>query len=269
MTVVLFVYGLLFGSFSGAAVWRLHKYMLAREHGHKPATKHSMIRGRSMCEGCGHELSAADLVPLLSWLFLGAKCRYCKASLSWKYPVLELVMAVAFTASYVALAPTGLMGWSSLVLWLGVLVALVVLGVYDLGWMLLPDVVLLPLVGLAFARALTLWASGSGTGYLLAGLLAGGSFYTLAAVSGGKWMGGGDIKLAAFMGLWLGPRGTLVAMLVGFNAAAVVGIALLVSRRRRGRDQLPFGPFLVVGTIVAMLWAPQLVGWYLSLGGVG
>jgi prepilin signal peptidase PulO-like enzyme (type II secretory pathway) len=163
--------------------------------------------------------------------------------------------------------------------WVVLLTMLLVLAVYDLRWLLLPDKVMLPLIGVAavytavMAGLVAWWWPGAQWWQVLAGplaaaLLAGGGFYTLVVVSKGRAMGGGDIKLAFAMGLILGLQGTAVAMLVAFNVAAALGLVLIATKKRGRRDQIPFGPFLVGGTVVAFLWGRELVDWYLRLTGV-
>jgi prepilin signal peptidase PulO-like enzyme (type II secretory pathway) len=106
-------------------------------------------------------------------------------------------------------------------------------------------------------------------GPLGAALVAGGVFYAIAALSKGRAMGGGDIKLVFAMGLLVGLKGTAVAMLLAFNSAAIVGVALIGLKLKHRRDHIPFGPFLVAGTIVAYLYGHSLVDWYLHLNGLG
>jgi prepilin signal peptidase PulO-like enzyme (type II secretory pathway) len=156
---------------------------------------------------------------------------------------------------------------------------LLVLAVYDLRWLILPDKVMLPMIGVAVVfvavmAGLTEWGWPATqawrmlAGPLAAALVAGGGFYALVYLSKGRAMGGGDIKLAFAMGLILGLKGTAVALLVAFNAAAAVGIVLIVLKRRGRKDQIPFGPFLVGGTVVAFLWGQEIVDWYLRLNGL-
>jgi leader peptidase (prepilin peptidase) / N-methyltransferase len=249
------VFGLLIGSAINAMVWRLY-------------VGRSWVRGRSECPDCGHKLAARDLVPVVSWVMLGGRCRYCGKRIHWQYPVVELLTAGLFALSAAVLEP----GWWRLGVWLVMLVMLIVLAVYDLRWMILPDKITLPLVVVALGYSVvTAGLAGSVQvlwGALVAGGVAGGAFLGLVAVTRGRAMGGGDVKLAAGMGLMLGVQATAVAMLVAFNAAAVVGLGLIVAGRRTRKDEMPFGPFLVAGTVVAFLFGRALVAWYLRLNGV-
>ena len=260
MLIVIYValLGLLVGSAINALVWRLH-------------VGRSWVHGRSECPECGHQLAARDLVPVASWLLLRGKCRYCRASIK-DSPIVEAGTAVLFGLSAFALSPATAWGYVELAVWLLILTMLIILAVYDARWMLLPDKVMLPTL-LTVLGLLVLQAYQQGSvqglgGPFLAALLGGGGFLTLVVVTKGRAMGGGDIKLAAVMGLLLGLQATAVAMLLAFNAAALVGVALIALHRRRRRDQIPFGPFLVLGTVTAYLYGRDLADWYLRLNGL-
>jgi leader peptidase (prepilin peptidase)/N-methyltransferase len=252
------LFGLLFGSAINAMVWRLH-------------VGRSWAKGRSECPDCGHVLSSRDLVPVLSWLMLGGRCRYCRAPIK-DHPVVEVATSIVFALSAFALVSTGVLSWVQLVFWLVLAVMLIVLAVYDQRWLILPDKVMLPLIVVAFLYVVTMSVAAHSprmlAEYLLAAMLAGGAFYSLVFFSKGRAMGGGDIKLAFAMGLILGPGRTLLALLIAFNVAAIVGIAMMALRHRSRKDQIPFGPFLVTATIVAFLYGQQIIEWYLRLNGL-
>ncbi len=252
------LFGLIFGSAINAMVWRLK-------------VGRSWARGRSVCSECGHTLAAKDLVPVLSWIALGGKCRYCRKPIA-DHPVVELVTGVVFGVSAYVLAPTSLAGWVGLGFWLVLVVMLLVLAVYDARWMILPDVVMVPtiVVALVYTVVMAVMARSPqvALGAFEAAVAVGGAFYGLVVVTKGRGMGGGDIKLAFAMGLVLGLQGTAIAMFVAFNVAAVVGLVLIAKRKRGRRDHMPFGPYLVGGTMVAFLFGRQIVAWYLKLNGL-
>lgn len=251
-------FGLVIGSAINAYVWRLK-------------VGRSWVHGRSECPDCGHQLAAKDLVPVVSWLMLGGKCRYCRKPIQ-DHPIVEVMTALLFGLSAYVLNPQGLTGWVELSWWLVMLVLLIVLAAYDARWMILPDKVMIPLAVVAAAHVLYLvWLTSSwhvAVMSVLAAVLAGGGFLLLAMVSKGKAMGGGDIKLAAVMGLILGLMSSAFAMMVSFDVAALVGLALIIAHRRRRRDLIPFGPFLVLGTVVAYLWGHDIMQWYLRANGL-
>jgi prepilin signal peptidase PulO-like enzyme (type II secretory pathway) len=251
--------GLIVGSAINAIVWRLY-------------VGRSWVRGRSMCPECKHKLAAKDLVPVFSWLVLGGKCRYCKAKIHWQYPVVEIITAGLFALSASRMMPQTWLDGLQLALWLVMLTMLIVLTVYDFRWMILPDKVVYPAILLAGVW-LMLGATEAFDLHTLAGpteaaVLAGAMFYALAAISKGRAMGGGDIKLVFLMGLLLGLKGTMLALLIAFNTGAIFGLLMLALHRKKRRDHIPFGPFLVLGTLVAFLYGQDIVQWYLTINGL-
>jgi len=252
------LFGLIFGSAINAMVWRLK-------------VGRSWVKGRSECCDCGHTLYAKDLVPVLSWLVLGGKCRYCRKPIK-DHPIVELVTAGVFGLSAYVLAPVTLVAWVGFGFWLVIAVMLITLAAYDGRWLILPDKVMVPLIVVALCYVVTMAALTRSPqvalGAFEAAVAAGGAFFLLVAATKGRAMGGGDIKLAFAMGLILGVQGTAVAMLAAFNVAAVVGLVMIAVRKRKRRDQIPFGPYLVGGTIVSFLFGRTLVAWYLRLNGL-
>jgi leader peptidase (prepilin peptidase) / N-methyltransferase len=252
------VFGLIFGSAINAMIWRIK-------------VGRSWVRGRSVCPDCGRMLKAVDLVPVFSWVVLGGKCRYCHQPIK-DHPLVEVTTALVFGLSAAVFYNSPEFNFVTGAFWLVMVVMLLVLAFYDLRWMILPDKVMLPLIVVAFCFAVAL-AVMTHSGVLLAdhlgaAVLAGGAFYALVFFSKGRAMGGGDIKLAFAMGLILGIQSTMVALFVAFVTGAAVGVVLIASRRRTRKDQIPFGPFLALATIVAFLYGPAIVSFYLGLNGL-
>jgi prepilin signal peptidase PulO-like enzyme (type II secretory pathway) len=266
------VFGLCLGSFVNALVWRLHEQ--ETEHAKKKSNKQrlqdlSISKGRSMCPHCGHELSAWDLIPVLSWVFLRGKCRYCRAPISIQYPVAELITAALFVVSYLWW-PYDLHGLhvAAFVLWLPILTGLMALVVYDLHWMLLPNRIMYPLGVFAGVFAvITIAAADEPVRALVMTLLAvalgGGIFYVLFQISGGKWIGGGDVKLGWLLGLLVG---TPALSFLFIFAAALLGtlytLPLLLKGSLKVTKAIPFGPFLIAGAIIAQLYGTDIIDWY-------
>lgn len=272
IVVLLVVLGLIFGSFVNAFVWRLHEQEELLGKKKKPAKRQlqelSILRGRSMCPNCKHELAAKDLVPVASWLALGGKCRYCGKPISWQYPVVELLMAVVFALSYVwwplQLHGTGLMQF---IFWLFFAVMFMALAVYDLRWYLLPNKIVYPLIVVALVEALlsALWGHSAGLYWepVVGAAIIAGLFYVLFLVSRGAWIGGGDVKLGIVLGLLAATP--LKAVLVIFLASVVGTIVSLplAARARQGlKLRVPFGPFLLVATVIVVLFGTSMVDWY-------
>jgi prepilin signal peptidase PulO-like enzyme (type II secretory pathway) len=259
IVVALAVFGLSFGSFANAAVWRLKK-------------KKDIVRDRSECVHCHHKLAAHDLVPVVSWLLLRGRCRYCKKPID-DSPLVEIGVAAYFVSSYL-FWPAVLDGWYQItlfVLWLIYGVALTILFVYDLKWYLLPDKVVLPLIIIGAAQAVLVQlvtASSFGEAVLeivLSVGAIGGVYYMLYIVSGGKWVGFGDVKLGIFIGLVLGWQLALLAVVL----ANVIGFLIVVPGMLLGKlkrtSRIPFGPLLITAFVITGLWGQQIIDWYFSL----
>lgn len=265
-------FGLVMGSFVSALVWRLHEQAQLQEgdHSKKRSSELSIARGRSLCPHCRHRLSWLDLIPVLSWISLGGRCRYCHRSISIAYPLIELTTGILFglIVQRVGFATTTATFESAL--WLGATVGLVALAVYDLRWKLLPNRIIFPLVvWVAAIRLLQAVLLDDGTLFVesaLGGLALFGVFAGVFYLSRGTWLGGGDVKLAAFMGIALGWQlGFLALMLAAWlGTAIVVVMALRNGLRIDRRQQIAFGPLLIAGTYLALFYGQTLIDWYQS-----
>lgn len=261
--LLLLIVGLGLGSFVNALVWRLHE----QETGNKDKSL-SILKGRSMCPNCKHQLHAKDLVPVFSWLRLGGKCRYCKAPISWQYPLVELLTAAIFISSYLYW-PHGFttVGVLQFLTWLICVVLFMALIVYDLRWMILPDRVVFILVAITGLQTLLLAAYTADPGSLLAALLSvlctAGFFWVMFQLSAGKWIGGGDVKLAVALGLLLaGPLQATLMLFIASLAGCVVSIPLVLQGKAGKGTKIPFGPFLIGATIIVYLFGEQIVHAY-------
>jgi len=278
---VLSLLGLCFGSFVNALVWRLRMQespeakKRSNKTNSKPTThNYSVLKGRSICPNCQHRLAPLDLLPIVSWLALKGRCRYCKKPISWQYPLVELLTAVLFVAFYV-FWPYPLLNspLSTLwfVLWLVILTGLMALAVYDLKWLILPDKIIKPLFAIGLITAVLQMvfidkSHQSLSQVALSTLIGGGIFWVLFQVSKGKWIGGGDVKLGFLLGLVL--QKPLYAFLYIF-IASILGMLysapMLLVKKIKPTSKVPFGPFLIIGAIVTLLFGQQIFNWYLSL----
>lgn len=256
--IILLVLGLCLGSFVNAFVWRLHE-------------KKDWVKGRSECPTCQHKLAAKDLVPVLSWLALGGRCRYCHKPISWQYPVVELLTAGLFVFSYyfwpLALSGVGLFEF---ILWLVFVVGFMALAVYDLRWRILPNKVVYPLLVLAIAQTLvvSLWRKELATawGALWGVVVLAGFFYGLFQVSKGRWIGGGDVKLGALLGLLVGgPLNSLLLLLIASLSGTLYTVPLMLTGKAKRNSQIPFGPFLILAAIIVQLFGGAIIAWYKRL----
>lgn len=249
--------GLILGSFINAFVWRFHEGK-------------DWVRGRSECTHCHHQLATKDLIPVLSWVWLRGKCRYCKAKID-DNPLPELALPLLYVLSYIYW-PFVLEGWglTVFVMWCVFLVGFVILAVYDFKWFLLPDKIVFPLVGLAVLYVLLLAVHRADPKVILSAIggavVVSGTFYVLFQISKGKWIGGGDVKLGLVLGLLAG--GILEGFLLLFVAsvaAMLVTLPQLIQGRAHRKSHVPFGPFLILGLIVVVLFGNDLLNWYTGL----
>jgi len=263
--VLLAILGLIAGSFINALVWRLHE----QSDGSEKTVDLSILKGRSVCPNCHHKLAAKDLLPVISWLLLRGKCRYCGKPISSQYPVVELITAALFVASYVWW-PHDLDNSQKFLLavWLVALVGLIALAVYDLKWKLLPNRLIYPLSVVAGLYALVSVVTADSPlktllEVILAVVIGGGFFYVLFQLSDGKWIGGGDVKLGWLLGLIVGtPGGSVLFIFIGALAGSLVSLPLMATKRLKRTSTVPFGPFLILGAMVAQLFGASILAWY-------
>lgn len=226
-------------------------------------------KGRSHCPKCRHVLSVPDLVPVFSYVLLRGKCRHCRGVIGASYPLVELSTAALFAvAATVRLGPAAAGGFDALSApgwplllrdWFAIVV-LVQIFLYDLWFGYILDQVTLPAIVVLLAWNLAL---GMPLPPLLIGAAVGGGFFLLQyVVSGGTWIGGGDIRLGALMGVLLGWPLVLVALFVSYLTGGVAGAVLLASKRKSVGSQIPFGTFLSAATLVVLFWGADLLAWY-------
>jgi len=254
--LILVILGLCFGSFTNAFVWRLHE--------HK-----NWLNDRSECINCHHKLGIFDLFPILSWLYLKGRCRYCHKKISIQYPIVEAIEPIIFVISYI-FWPNNFSASQIAIfsLWLIVVIGLTILALYDLKWMLLPTrlIYCLYFIALTMAVIATLTSSdrlSSIIGYVGGFLIGGGLFYLLFQLSKGKWIGGGDVRLGFLLGLIVG---TVEKSFLLIFLAAIIGtlfsLPLIISGKYKRNSLIPFGPFLILSTLLVVLFGSSIIHWY-------
>lgn len=276
---ILAVFGLLLGSFAGATVWRLRARQLlfdkkqgeavdAKEYARlKPLATQKVSTDRSRCLSCGYTLRWYDLIPLFSWLSLNGKCRSCRKPIGYFEPLMELGMAALFVVSYLfwPFLLTDALAITTFVVWLLACVGLVILFAYDAKWFLLPDKITWTVVALgAVTVGLTMLQSGDPLLTLLnaagaVGALS-GLYLVLYLVSKGQWIGFGDIKLGLGLGLLLVDwQLGLLALFLANVIGCLVVIPFMIAGKVGRTSQVPFGPLLILGAIIAKLWGFVIV----------
>jgi prepilin signal peptidase PulO-like enzyme (type II secretory pathway) len=254
--IIFFLFGLFVGSFLNCLIYRL-------------SLGESFLRGRSYCPKCKHKLSWYDLIPLLSFFILKGKCRYCSAKISLQYPLVEFFSGLlfAFSALLIFLSPpTSLyqffqFSFTILFYWFFISV-LIIIFVYDLKYFIIPDKIIYPAILVSFIWRLI---SFRGLDPLFSAVGSGAFFLLIFLISRGKWLGLGDVKLVFFMGLLLGFPNILLSLFLAFSIGAIIGMGLIILGKKSLKDEIPFAPFLVIGTLIALFFGQNLINWYLEL----
>ena len=279
---LIFLFGLIIGSFLNVVIFRL-------------GTKKSALKGRSFCPHCKHTLAWYDLIPVLSFVLLKGQCRYCAKKISWQYPLVEIATGLLFLQTFVFvnfvrhaefISASSVVDFGSatemttLIIQCGLLLAvgslLIIIFVYDLKHYLIPDKIIFPAIAIAFLYRISLQSTVYGlrpsvgaklltltTFYpLFAAFGAATFFLLLVLITRGKGMGIGDIKLAFLMGLLLSWPQITTALSIAFLSGGLIGLALILTRKKKLKSMVPFGPFLASGTIIALFWGEKIINWY-------
>lgn len=251
LVFTLFFLGLTFGSFINCVVWRVN-------HGLSP------IWGRSICPKCKHQLAWYDNIPLLSFAILRGKCRYCHSPISWLYPLVELISAV-LTLMVFNFFSSG--GWQYLIFNLIIVYVLIAVFVSDLLYQTIPDEIVFPAIIISLIFNFFNFPISQFLIFLISGLVFSGFFWFLHLITKGKGMGLGDVKLALLMGLILGFPKILVAFYLAFLTGGLIGVILILLRKKKFGEHIPFGPFLSGATLVTIflgekiwLWGEKVLG---------
>jgi leader peptidase (prepilin peptidase)/N-methyltransferase len=250
MVVYSALFGLALGSFMNVCIYRI-------------PLKKSIVSPPSSCPNCGERIRFYDNIPLISYLLLLGKCRHCSNPLAWHYPLVEALTGLLSVALFIRYGLS-----YQYFLFLLFTSALVTISFIDLHHKIIPDVLSLSgiVVGLAvsFMPGTISWLDS------LIGIIAGGGSLFLVAfvyerITGREGMGGGDIKLLAMIGAWLGWRQLYLIVLISSLVGAIVGIAFLLMAGKGFRVRIPFGPFLSLGAIACLFFGPELMNWYSQL----
>lgn len=250
----IFIFGLIIGSFLNAVIWRLHK------------EESILTKTRSYCVKCQHKLGIRDLVPLFSFIFLCGKCRFCKEKISWQYPLVELATGILFVlvvgARHTLFLQFDFFDWMTVVANWVFISFLIIIFVYDLKYYLILDKITIPAIILALVFNLILgvvWWK-----LLLAIIMGGGFFWLQYVVSQGKWVGGGDIRLGILMGAMLFWPNILIALFFSYVIGSLVGVGLILAKKKTMKSAVPMGTFLTVGTVITLLYGEQMLNWYVQ-----
>lgn len=244
------LFGALIGSFLNVCIYRLPRH-------------ESVAWPGSHCPACAHPIGWYDNIPFVSYLLLSGRCRHCAAPISPRYPVVEALNAIGYVGLLWCFGPV----WPTMAYALLYSALLVVAGT-DLSHKIIPNVITYPGIAVGLLSAATILPLGFVNGVI--GLLVGGGILWLLAwaspyLFGKEGMGGGDIKLLAMIGAFLGWKPALMTIMLGSFLGSMVGIGLIAARVIKREDYIPFGPFLVCGAVVALFFGQSILDWYQGL----
>lgn len=242
--VLSFLFGLVVGSFLNVVIYRLPRH-------------ESLVRPGSHCPGCDTPIHWYDNVPLVSWLVLRGRCRECKTRISYRYPAVEAVTGAGFVLAIWRFD----VSWPLLVAW-AFIAAMIAIAFIDYDHMIIPNGIVLPgaVIGLAASIAIhpsRWWV------YLVASAGAAAFMFALVMLWPGG-MGPGDVKMALFMGAVLGV-GVIVGLFAAFLFGSIAGVFMMVVLKRSRKSKIPFGPFLAMGSVLALFLGEQIIAAYMSL----
>jgi len=258
MLLLLFILGLIAGSFADALVWRMH-------------TSQNYLTGRSQCDVCGHKLALIDLIPLFSWLIQRGKCRYCGTHITAQHIIMELAGGLIFSLSYLYWPLSlSLPGQRVLFIsWIISSIGLLALALYDARWMILPSKIIYPTLLVAVigrAAYILHWQADKSHAEVLwlgSVVVASGIFWLLFMISRGKWIGYGDVRLGLVTGTLLADpsKSFLMVFFASLLGSLAAGIFLLFKKRGLGA-RISYGPFLALATFLMVLFGQSLIDWY-------
>lgn len=252
--ILIFIIGITFGSFLNVIIFRV-------------PNEESIASSPSACQGCGHRLTAIDMVPIFSYVFLRGKCRHCKAKISPQYPIVEALTGILFVLLYLKFGLA-----YELIVFAALAALLIAISFIDFKHMIIPNGLIIAMLVVGAAQLIVTIFTGY-FGYWLdyvIGFFAGGVPLFLIGifcmyVLKKEAVGGGDVKLMAAAGLIIGWKLVIPAYLIGIILGAIISILLIATKRKKRGDEIPFGPFLCIGVMASVFFGQELINWYLGL----
>jgi leader peptidase (prepilin peptidase)/N-methyltransferase len=247
--IISIIFGALVGSFLNVCIFRLPK-------------EESIIWPGSHCPQCKNPIRFYDNIPLISYFLLRGECRYCKGSISLQYPLVEGITALSSLLLIIKFGPS-----LSYLIYFAFVAALIVITVIDLYHQIIPDIISIPGIGAGLLASLII-PSITFFNSLIGILLGGGSLFLVATLY--QWlfkregMGGGDVKLLAMIGAFLGWKAVILTILLSSLIGSISGISIMVLKGKNFKYAIPFGPFLSLGGVIALFYQNEIIFWYLQ-----
>lgn len=250
MTIIIFLYGLLIGSFLNVCIYRIPKGQ-------------SIAFPPSHCPSCNGALKWYNLIPVISYAVQGGKCASCKAKISLQYPTIELLNAALYVLAYIKYDLTLDFFFYAIICSI-----LIIIAIIDLNEMIIPDILVICIVGVSIiykAASYILYGQSPQLRDSIGGLgLSALVFIVIILVSRGG-MGTGDVTLIGALGFVLGVKNIFITILLSFILGATISVLLLVTKIKGRKDPIPFGPFIILGFLMVIFWGAELSNWYMHL----
>lgn len=252
LNIISIIFGAIIGSFLNVCIFRLPK-------------EESIVTPRSHCPHCNRPIAFYDNFPLMSYFLLGGKCRYCKKNISLQYPLVEGITALCSLLLFLKYGPS-----LSYLFYFAFVSALIVITVIDLYHQIIPDMISLPGIGVGLLSSLIV-PQNTFLNSLFGTILGGGSLFLVG--TGYQWifkregMGGGDVKLLAMIGAFLGWKAVIITILLSSLIGSITGIIVIILKGKDFKYAIPFGPFLSLGAVISLFYGNLLINWYLGLRG--
>ena len=238
-----FVIGAVMGSFSNVCIYRIPLQL-------------SIIRPGSYCPACKTPLTILDNIPLLSFVFLKRKCRHCQGNISWRYPAVELLTAIFYLLVFMRF------DFHVAIIYTLLVTSLIIITFIDIDYKIIPNVITIPAIPIGLV--LSYFFLPHSIINALIGMLGGGGLLLLMAVIYPGGMGGGDIKMVAMLGAFLGWQKIFLTIFLGSLIGSVVGIAMIISKKGGRKTKIPFGPYLAAGAILSIFFGNAIIEYYVN-----
>ncbi|MEY8415268.1 prepilin peptidase [Tissierella praeacuta] len=250
MIILISLYGLLIGSFLNVCIYRIPK-------------EESIVFPSSHCPNCDTNLKWYDLVPVFSFIVQRGKCRYCGGKISPQYPIIELLNSIIYLIIYIKF------GFALEFFFYAIIFSLlIVITVIDLQHMIIPDILVVLILGITIIYKIFSYILYSKSPELLnsiGGLVLSGALFILIIIVSKGGMGGGDVTLIGALGFILGIKKIFLTIFLSFLLGAIISVFLLIMKVKERKDPIPFGPFIILGFFIVVFWGEKLISWYVSL----
>ncbi|HHY13458.1 MAG TPA: prepilin peptidase [Thermoanaerobacterales bacterium] len=242
--IIIFAFGAIIGSFLNVCIYRI-------------PLKKSIISPPSHCINCGYRLKAFDLIPIISYIFLLGRCRKCGIKISIIYPIVEIITGVLFLYSYKRF------DFTFDLFKVLILISILIISTFtDIEHGIIPDKIVIP--GMLIALVLNIIFCIYNLPSFIGGFLLGGGFLLLLSIISKGGMGGGDIKLFAMIGLFLGFKLTTLSLLLSFIFGSIIGLIFMILKFKKPKDTIPFGPFIALASIISVFFGDEIIFWYIN-----